>query len=387
MNRRSCLASKTIPEWPAANEGEPFSVGYFIGEGIGSEIVPPALELLQVVCEKFDRQLELREGGLIGKPALEKSGRALTDEVIDFCTQIFSEGGAIICGPGGGRFVYELRARFDLFCKYTPIIPSPVLQDAGCFKQNHLEQLDILAVRENTGGIYFGESEIVKNKEGDEVVSCMFKYTSRQVRRILECAFAAAEHRKRKVCVTTKSGGIPEISALWKKYAEEISAAKNIEFSILEIDNAVYQLIANPRSFDVVVSSNMFGDIIADAGAVLLGSRGMSYSGNFGAGGKAVYQTAHGAAYDIAGTDKANPLGQVMSVAMMLRESMGMPEASDLIFRAVDFVLRQVFRTADIASPDCRVVGTKEMTELLIKAVKQEGKNNCASSPSDRPTN
>jgi len=302
-----CLTSKTIPGWPTTSQREPFFVGYFIGEGIGSEIVPPALELLQVVCEKFDRRLELREGGLIGKLALEKSGRALTDEVIDFCTQIYSEGGAIICGPGGGHFVYELRARFDLFCKYTPIIPFPALQDAGCFKPNHLEQVDILAVRENTGGIYFGDSDIIKNKEGDEVFCHRFKYSSGQVRRILECAFAAAEHRKRKVCVTTKPGGIPEIRAPWKKYAEEISAEKKVELSILEIDNAVYQLIANLRAFDVVVSSNMFGDIIADAGALLLGSRGMSYSGNFGAGGKAVYQTVHGAAYDIAGTGKANP--------------------------------------------------------------------------------
>ena len=146
-----------------------------------------------------------------------------------------------------------------------------------------------------------------------------------------------------------------------------------MELSILEIDNAVYQLIANPLAFDVVASPNMFGDVLADAGALLLCSRGMSYSGNFGVGGRAVYQTAHGAAHDLAGSDQANPLGQVLSVAMMLRESLGLPEASALIHKAVESLLDKGFRTADIASKESTVVGTKEMSRLLLEAVKAEG--------------
>jgi 3-isopropylmalate dehydrogenase len=364
-----CIASKAISGWPTGPRREPILVGYFLGEGIGAEIVPPALELLSAACGRFGRHIELRAGGLIGKPALEASGKALTDEAVDFCTELFADGGVVLCGPGGSRFVYEMRARFDLYCKFTPLVPCPALRDTGCVRPQHVEGVDILAVRENTGGMYFGESTTTEDEERGIVETHRYSYSAAQVRRILVAAFAAATRRRRKVCVTIKPGGIPGISRLWKIHAEALSVETGVELTVLEIDNAVYQIIANPHAFDVVASSNMFGDVLADAGALLLGSRGMSYSGNFGAAGRAVYQTAHGAAYDIAGTDKGNPLGQVLSVAMMLRESLGLPEASDLICRAVTSVLERGFRTADIASSQSIVVGTKEMSRLLLEAV------------------
>ncbi|MFO7568832.1 MAG: isocitrate/isopropylmalate family dehydrogenase [Smithellaceae bacterium] len=367
------LAARVISGWADNPRKDPFLIGYFPGEGIGSEIIPPATELLCAVCEKFGRRIALRAGGLIGKPALETTGHSLTEEAIDFCEQIFSDGGTILCGPGGSRFVYELRAHFDLYCKLTPLLPCPPLRDAGCLKPQHVADLDILAVRENTGGLYFGKSDTNRDKDGNMTVSHRFSYSAAQVRRILACAFAAASERRGKVCVTTKPGGIPAISALWQEHAQALSAETGVELTVLEIDNAVYQLIANPRTFDVIVSPNMFGDVLADAGAMLLGSRGMSYSGNFGANGKAVYQTAHGAAHDLAGTDRANPLGQILSVAMMLRESLDLPEASDLLCRAVESVLERGFRTADIASPACTVIGTKEMSRLVLETVQAEG--------------
>lgn len=366
------LASKTIPEWPSKTSQDKRVIGYFLGEGIGSEIIPPSVELLSTVCERLNVNLELRCGGLIGTPALLASGKALTDQAAGFCSEIFSEGGAILCGPGGGRFVYELRAHFDLHCKFTPIIPCPALQDAGCIKSHHLRDIDILAVRENTGGLYFGESSTIKDENGDATVLHRYGYTVSQVKRILKSAFAAARRRRGKICLTAKPDGIPAISQLWRHHAEELSSETGVELSILEIDNAVYQLIANPQAFDVIVSSNMFGDIIADAGALLLGSRGMSYSGNFGTGGKAVYQTAHGAAYDIAGRDIANPVGQFLSVAMMLRESMGSPEGAALILKAINAVLDRGFRTADIAHSESVLVGTKEMSRLILHAVSEE---------------
>lgn len=364
-----CLASRTISGWPIMQRKESLIVGYFLGEGIGEEIIPPALDVLRAVCDRFGQRLELRPGGLIGKPAFEASGKALTDAAVDFCEDIFSAGGTILCGPGGSRFVYEMRAHFDLYCKFTPLVPCPALQDAGCIRPQHLDGVDILAVRENTGGLYFGKSTTTTDRDGGIVVNHLYSYSARQVHRILDIAFAAAQQRRGKVCVTTKPGGIPAISRLWQDQAEALSAETGVELSILEIDNAVHQIISNPRIFDVVASPNMFGDVLADAGALLLCSRGMSYSGNFGFGGRAVYQTAHGAAYDIAGADRANPIGQILSVAMMLRESLGLPEASNIIQRAIESVLERGFRTADIASPGSTVVGTKEISCLLIAAI------------------
>ena len=214
---------------------------------------------------------------------------------------------------------------------------------------------------------------MTRDGQNGSVVSHRYAYSEAQVHRILRSAFNAARRRQGKVCVTTKPGGIPSISELWRTQAEALSAETGVKLSVLEIDNAVYQLIANPQNFDVVASPNMFGDVLADAGALLLGSRGMSYSGNFGSGGKAVYQTAHGAAHDLAGTDRANPLGQVLSVAMMLRESFDLPEASDRICRAVDTVLARGLRTPDIAAKNSIIVGTKEMSRLVRDAVNDEG--------------
>ena len=373
LMKTNSLVSHAIAGWPKTLTADPLVVGYFLGEGIGAEIVLPALDLLDTVCSKFGRKVESRRGGLIGKPAIEKTGKALTDEAIDFCSEIFSRQGAILCGPGGSRFVYELRALFDLYCKFTPLVPNLALQDTGCLRQSHLEGVDILAVRENTGGLYFGNSSTRKDEQDGNVVTHSYAYSEKQVRRILQSAFAAAGMRRGIVCVTIKPGGIPSISSLWQDQAEALRTETGVALNVLEIDNAVYQLIANPRAFDVVVSPNMFGDVLADAGALLLASRGMSYSGNFGQGGKAVYQTAHGAAYDLAGSDRANPLGQVLSVAMMLRESLGMPEAANLVIRSVEAVLDRGFRTADIASEKSVVVGTKEMCRLILETVAAGG--------------
>jgi 3-isopropylmalate dehydrogenase len=346
-------------------------VGYFEGEGIGQEIIPIALRILERACAKSGVVLHLREGGLIGNPAAEISGSPMPPAVVEFCDGVFSDGGTILCGPGGGRFVYDLRKRFDLYCKFTPLVPARALGDVGCLKPAHVAGVDILAVRENTGGLYLGGSTVGITETGDEVVTHCFQYTAAQVRRILEAAFAAAAQRRGRVCVTVKPGGVPLISQLWASEARELAKETGISLSILEIDHAVYQMIASPGAFDVFVSPNMFGDVLADAGALLLGSRGMSYSGNFDSEGRAVYQTGHGAAHDLAGTDRANPLGQVLSVAMMLRESLGLPEAAALVEEAIHRVLAKGFRTQDIAGPRSTVVGTQEMGQRVLQALEE----------------
>lgn len=360
---------EALPGWTPQRPAGRLLVGVLVGEGIGPEIIPCAVDVLRAVCGESAPQLELRFGGLIGKPALLKHGRALTGEVIDFCRSVFLDGGALLCGPGGGRFVYELRAEFDLYCKYTPIRPMTVLSDCGVIRADHLRDIDMLAVRENTGGLYFGESRRDRSTDEDAVVH-EFRYRRAEVMRILRCAFQVASLRRGKVAVTTKPGGLPAMSALWEELACECAAEFGSELTVLEIDNAIYQMIARPRDFDVIVSPNMFGDVLADSGAVLLGSRGMAYSGNFGTDGRAVYQTGHGAAHDLAERDLANPIGQILSVAMMLRESFGMPSHAARVEAAIESTLARGYRTRDIAGPDSVVVGTRALGGLITDGVR-----------------
>lgn len=340
-------------------------IGVLTGEGVGEEIVPIALSLLEVLAAHGSPKFTLRYGGMIGKPAIKHHGKCLTDEVMQFCEGIFAESGAVFCGPGGDRFVYELRARFDLFCKFTPLRPLPALADVGVIRPECLDDVDIVAVRENTAGLYLGEWDLREDANGDREAFHSFVYGQRQIERILRVGALLARQRRGSLTVTTKPGGVPSVSALWEELARAIAQEVGVDLRLLEIDNAVYQLIANARDFDVVVSPNMFGDVLADCGALLLGSRGLSYSGNFDAGGGAVYQTGHGAAHDIAGKDRVNPVGQILSLAMMLRESFGLERESEAILAAVEQTLSQGYRTADIAAAASRVVGTRELGERI----------------------
>ncbi len=359
---------EALPGWTPRPPADRVLVGVLVGEGVGEEVIPCALDVLRAACAEGAPQLEIRRGGLIGNPALREHGRALTGEVVDFCRRVFADGGTLLCGPGGGRFVYELRAEFDLYCKYTPIRPMAVLRDCGVVRADHLRDIDILAVRENTSGLYFGTSRRFGSADEDTFVH-EFRYCRAEVTRILRCAFQAASKRRGKVSVTTKPGGLPVVSALWVDLAHEFACELGIELTVLEIDNAVYQMIARPQAFDVIVSPNMFGDVLADSGALLLGSRGMSYSGNFGGDGPAVYQTGHGAAHDIAGHDLANPIGQMLSVAMMLRESFGLPRQAALVEAAIGNTLARGYRTRDIAGANSTPVGTRAMGDLVTEAV------------------
>ncbi len=359
---------EALPGWTPQPPVDRVLVGVLVGEGVGEEVMPCALDVLRAACAEGAPQLEIRVGGLIGRPALLEHGRALTGEVVDFCRSVFADGGALLCGPGGGRFVYELRAEFDLYCKYTPIRPMPALRDCGAVRPEHLRDIDILAVRENTSGLYFGASRR-ETAAGEDAVVHEFRYRRSEVTRILRCAFQAASQRRGKVSITTKPGGLPLMSALWEELAHEFASELGVELTVLEIDNAVYQMIARPQAFDVIVSPNMFGDVLADSGALLLGSRGMSYSGNFGDDRRAVYQTGHGAAHDIAGHDRANPIGQILSVAMMLRESFGLPRHAARVEAAIESTLARGYRTRDIASAHSTVVGTRALGGLVTGAV------------------
>jgi 3-isopropylmalate dehydrogenase len=343
-------------------------VGALPGEGVGPDLVALALRALEPIAAATGTRFEVRTGGAIGTTALRHHGRCLTDEVAGFCSEVFSDGGAVFCGAGGGRFVYELRSRFDLFCKFTPIAPLPALRDAGPLRPEILEGTDIVAVRENVGGLYSGTWSTGTDAAGCPVAHHSFSYAQDAVDRILDVAARVATARSGRLTVVTKPGGVPAISELWEDRARALGHP-GLRLELLEVDNAAYQIAANPRRFDVIAAPNMFGDVIADCGALLLASRGMSFSGNFGPGGRAVYQTGHGAAYDIAGSGLANPCGQLNALAMMLRESFGLAGAADALLAAIAATLAEGFRTPDIAGPTSRVVGTAELGDRILAAL------------------
>jgi 3-isopropylmalate dehydrogenase len=348
----------------AFDPGQVHHIGVFLGEGVGAEVVPVATRMLGLLADQSGRQFELHQGGLIGFPAKAQFGSSLSEEVAEFASEVFAQGGALFCGPGGDRFVYEIRQRFDLYCKFTPIEPLVELRQAGQVRPEVVASADIVAIRENMGGIYQGSWEEV-DVEGDRVARHRFEYRESMVRRIVDVAINLASRRNGRIHVVLKPGGIPSISSMWRRVAQEMTEEAGIALSELEIDNAVFQLIANPGQFDVVLSPNMFGDVLADCAALLLASRGLSYSGNFNDRGNGVYQTGHGAARDIAGKDVANPIGQSLSLGMMLRESFCWPEADAALRQAVRATLRQGLATSDLAMPGHRTVGTAEFGEAV----------------------
>jgi len=363
--------SKSIPDFypssiPSSETVQ--TIGVLTGEGIGTEVIDAALKVLDVVSSSLGKSFEIKKGGTIGNESHHQNGKYLSDEVINFCKNIFRKGGAVLCGPGGGRFVYEMRSYFDLYCKFTPLKPLPVLNDSGILRSENTKSVDIIAVRENTSGLYFGSWSREANNQGKQKAIHNISYDDHEVDRILKVAINLAKSRRGKLALTLKSHGMLAISQFWEERARQL-LPDEIELEVLQIDNAVYQLIANAQNFDVVVSPNMFGDVFADCGALLLGYRGMSFSGNFGSGKKAVYQTGHGAALDIAGTDTANPIGQIMSLAMMLRESFHWPEGADAIEHAILETLSQGYRTIDIASSDSEILGTGAMTEKICQTL------------------
>lgn len=350
-----------------------FLIGVYPGQGIGPEIITVALDILCTAAKGTRHKFTILfpDDTVLGQPEPWQNENS---DVIAFCETIFSRGGAVLAGPIGGRGVYNLRSHFDLFCKITPLCPAGALRDVGVIRPEALEWVDILVVRENSGGVYMGRwSEMTL---GDDLVGAhSFQYSKAQVLRILRVAFKLASRRRRKLTLVLKQGGLPSISRVWTTALEELAPERNhVTVEMLEVDNAAFQLIQAADRFDVVVADNLFGDILSDCGGLLLGSRGMCFSGNFGTGGKAIFQTGHGAAYDIAGLDTANPVAQVHSLTMMLRTRFGLSTLAGRIETGIQEVLAEGWRTPDIAAPGSKVVGTRELGRRIASKV---GQLNC----------
>ena len=343
-------APKLIP-------AEPYRIGILEGEGIGPEVSKAALTVLAAVDNGGPSRFQIRT--LVGEEV---------EDVVGECRTLFAEGGALLAGPKGGRFVYELRRRLDLYCKLSPIAGCPELRGA-CRLPDGTSNVDILVVRENTMGLYQGRSaEKVAPKDG-RVVQHSFCYTERAVRRILSAAAGIARHRRKMLSVVVKQGGLPALSRLWADCAEECAAENDVGYSLVDVDFAGYQLMRHPAEMDVIVAPNLFGDILSDLGGVLVGSRGLTFGGSFGSTQGAVYQTNHGAAHDLAGTDRANPGGHILALAMLLRESFGLFDEAARIESALRRVWASGWRTADLAEDGCRIAGTRQLGSLTAAAL------------------
>lgn len=343
-------------------------IGVLPGVGIGPDVITGALEILRAVEQTAGIRVEVEMGGPIGEQGEAECGQPLPDATAASCRKIFQSGGAILSGPGGGRYVYDLRRRFDLFCKFVPVNPWPELAGAGRISRDHAADVDLLIVRDNIGGVYQGRWRQRSGAAG-RVAGHSFSYSEKQVRRLVEVAARAAASRRGRLHVILKDGGIPAISGLWRDVGETVARDHNIEAVFMNVDLAAYQLIQHPETFDVLVAPNLFGDVLADLAGVLVGSRGLTFSGNYDGRGHGVYQTNHGCAHDLAGRDIANPAGQILSLAMLLRESLDCDDAADAMEAALAEVWAQGWRTADITEPGCRVVGTRAMIERIVAQV------------------
>jgi 3-isopropylmalate dehydrogenase len=351
-----------------ARRGSTPLIGVLPGEGIGPEVVEAALEVLTRLARSGGRAVGIEFGGAIGRDAERTTGTALPLDVVRFCEHVFERGGAILNGPGGGRYVYDLRRRLDLFLKISPLQIDNGLAEASPLRPETLDGVDVLLVRENLGGVYQGSSEDTLGVDGGRVVRHSFSYAESDVRRFLDAAARLARLRRGALTVVTKEAGVTAVSGLWRECAERAAAGAGVELAVVDADLVAYQLLRRPQAFDVVAAPNMCGDVLTDLAAVLVGSRALSYSGNFTPRGDAVYQTNHGAAYDIAGTDRANPVGQMLSVAMLLRHSLGFEREATAVEAGVRRVWSEGRRTADLDGDGATAVGTREMGALVGEA-------------------
>jgi 3-isopropylmalate dehydrogenase len=342
----------------------PYLIGVLQGEGIGPDIIQICLKLLDTIQSSTNIKFEIRVGGDIGKIATSKHGVALTDEVKAFCSEIFTHNGVLFCGPGGDRFVYDLRKEFNLFCKIAPIMPMMSIVSDGPINENRVHSANMLIIRENLAGIYQGEFGFDDPEQNQAWQR--FSYNKTHIANILAVSKQAASRRKKNVAIITKPGGVPTISALWEDVAEMVFSDSNVAYTILEVDNACYQIIASPQNYDVIVAPNLFGDVIGDVAALLLGSRGMSFSANYSKDLMAsVYQTSHGAAHDLKGKDLANPIGQILSLAMLLEQSFMLGRIAVAIRDAIDQVLSKNVRPFDLANNNSTIVGTQELGRII----------------------
>ncbi|GIX21448.1 MAG: 3-isopropylmalate dehydrogenase [Gammaproteobacteria bacterium] len=354
-----------------------YSIAVLPGDGIGPEIAAEAVKLIEALSEfGFEARIET---GLIGGAAVDATGDPLPPETIALCDAADAILLAAVGGPKYDRLpraqrpetgLLRLRAQYGFFANLRPALLYPELAEASSLKAEKVAGLDLLIVRELTGGIYFGQPRgIFTGEDGERYAVNTQRYSESEIRRIVRVAFEAARRRGRRVCSVDKAN-VLEVSELWREVVEAVHADyPDVELSHMLVDNAAMQLVREPKQFDVVVTGNLFGDILSDIAAMLTGSIGMLPSASLRSDAKGLYEPVHGSAPDIAGQGVANPLATLLSVAMMLRHSFDREDLAARIERAVGRVLADGLRCRDIARPGETVVGTVEMGEAVRRAL------------------
>ena len=348
------------------------------GDGIGPEIVAEALKVLEALRGTADAEFEI-EHAPIGGEAIDVHGAPLPGKTLERARAC----DAILLGAVGGpkwdgierdlrpeRGLLALRSELGVFANFRPAVAWPQLAGASTLRPEVVRGLDVLIVRELTGGIYFGRPRGIREREdGRREGFNTLVYAEDEIERVCRVAFDAARRRSGRVCSVDKAN-VLETSELWREVAARVAARyEDVALSHMYVDNAAMQLVRAPGQFDVIVTSNMFGDILSDLASMLTGSIGMLPSASLDAAGKGLYEPIHGAAPDIAGQGVANPLATILSTAMMLRYSLGAPALADRIEAAVGRVLDDGLRTPDVESPGTTVVGTAEMGDAVVAAL------------------
>ncbi|MDI6813176.1 MAG: 3-isopropylmalate dehydrogenase [Desulfitobacteriaceae bacterium] len=344
------------------------------GDGIGVEIVPQAIRVLEAVLKDAPLKIEFEEH-LVGGAAIDALGKALPEATLAAC----QEADAVFLGAVGGpkwdslpaperpetAALLGLRKTLGLYANIRPVRMLPALVDASTLKKEVVEHVDMVVLRELTGGLYFGDKG---RKENPPSAYDVMAYTEEEVERIVRLGFETARMRHKKLCSVDKANVI-ETSRFWREVTNRVAGDyPDVELTHMYVDNAAMQLVRYPEQFDVIVTENMFGDILTDLASMLSGSIGMMASASLN-GKKGLYEPAHGSAPDIAGKNLANPLATILSGAMMLRYTFGLEAEALRIEQAVTTVLEKGYRTGDLAKPGDKVLGTKEMSDAVIKSL------------------
>ncbi len=348
------------------------------GDGIGPEVVSEALKVLDSLKSTCGLDIEIDQG-LIGGAAYDATGTPFPDETLTLA----ESADAILLGAVGGpkwesldiavrpeRGLLSLRSELNLFSNLRPAVLHPQLVDASTLKPEVVAGLDIMIVRELTGGIYFGQPRGVRKLDnGERQGFNTLVYSESEIERIAHSAFHIARKRNSRVCSVDKAN-VLECTELWREVVQQVAAEyPDVELSHMYVDNAAMQLVRAPKQFDVIVTTNMFGDILSDCAAMLTGSIGMLPSASLAITGKGMYEPIHGSAPDIAGQNIANPLATILSVAMLLRYSLNENQAADQVEKAVTSALDLGVRTPDIYSEGAKKIGTSEMGDTVVAAI------------------
>ncbi len=346
------------------------------GDGIGPEVCEEAKKVLLSVNELFGLDFKVSEE-LVGGDAFEKTGNPLPNQTLEAA----KSADAILLGAVGGpvwddldyelrpeKALLGLRAELDLFANLRPAILSKHLSDSSSLKSEKVQDLDLLIVRELTGGIYFGQPR-GKNDSGLSAFNTMI-YSKEEIERIGRVAFEAARKRGKSLCSVDKAN-VLEVSVLWREIMSGLASEyPDVKLSHMLVDNAAMQLVREPKQFDVIVTGNLFGDILSDIAAMLTGSIGMLPSASLNSKNKGMYEPVHGSAPDISGKQLANPLAAILSIAMMLKYSFGLDEASLSIENAIEEVLSEGYRTNDLEGLEENILSTSEMGNKIVEHLK-----------------